>query len=144
MENTLVNESLYLKGRHEVPIYYEDTDLSGFVYHANYLKYFERAREHIIGMKYLQDLWRDGIHFVIADADLKFLKPATQGDIVIIDSKITYSRSPVLNCFHEGFIERDNQRQKIVSGTLRMVTLNRDNRPVRLPDAVIEYFGAHC
>ena len=31
---------------HRVQIYYEDTDHSGVVYHANYLKYFERAREH--------------------------------------------------------------------------------------------------
>ena len=32
---------------HPVTIYYEDTDLSGMVYHANYIKYFERAREEI-------------------------------------------------------------------------------------------------
>ncbi|HBF45795.1 MAG TPA: thioesterase, partial [Shewanella frigidimarina] len=32
-----------------VQIYYEDTDFSGVVYHPNFLKYFERAREHVIG-----------------------------------------------------------------------------------------------
>ena len=37
--------------RHEIQIYYEDTDHSGVVYHANYLKYFERAREHMLGVE---------------------------------------------------------------------------------------------
>ncbi|MCJ8271229.1 MAG: thioesterase, partial [Psychrosphaera sp.] len=33
---------------HPVQIYYEDTDHSGVVYHPNFLKYYERAREHVI------------------------------------------------------------------------------------------------
>ncbi len=33
-----------------VTIYYEDTDFTGVVYHANYLKYFERAREELLGV----------------------------------------------------------------------------------------------
>ena len=37
----------------EVEIYYEDTDHSGWVYHPNYLKYFERAREHSLGREKL-------------------------------------------------------------------------------------------
>ena len=36
---------------HPVQINYEDTDHSGVVYHANYLKYFERAREHSLGVE---------------------------------------------------------------------------------------------
>ena len=35
---------------HTVRVYYEDTDFSGVVYHANYLKYCERAREHLLGI----------------------------------------------------------------------------------------------
>ena len=47
-------------------IYYEDTDLSGSVYHANYLRYFERAREHLLGPPELVRLWKDeGIGFVV-------------------------------------------------------------------------------
>ena len=49
---------------HRVQIYYEDTDHSGAVYHANYLKYFERAREHLLGTDELVRLWDvDGIGF---------------------------------------------------------------------------------
>ena len=41
-----------------VQIYYEDTDFSGVVYHPNFLKYFERAREHVIGAGVLSQLWQ--------------------------------------------------------------------------------------
>ena len=44
---------------HQVQIYYEDTDHSGVVYHPNFLKYFERAREHIIGCEFLDKLWKE-------------------------------------------------------------------------------------
>ena len=43
----------------DIQIYYEDTDFSGVVYHANYLRFFERAREHILGADELVRLWRD-------------------------------------------------------------------------------------
>ncbi len=54
---------------HRVQIYYEDTDHSGLVYHANYLKYFERAREHMLGLAELRRLYdEDGVGFVVYDA----------------------------------------------------------------------------
>ena len=49
-----------------VQIYYEDTDHSGLVYHANYLKYFERAREHLLGTDELVRLLaEEGKGFVV-------------------------------------------------------------------------------
>ena len=58
---------------HHVQIYYEDTDFSGVVYHASYLKSFERAREHLIGVDELVRLFReDGIGFVVYKANLTF------------------------------------------------------------------------
>ena len=58
---------------HRVHIYYEDTDLSGVVYHANYLKYFERAREHMLGRaKLVQLLEEEGKGFVVCKCSLTF------------------------------------------------------------------------
>ena len=51
---------------HEVQIYYEDTDHSGAVYHPSFLKYFERAREHVLGIENLSRLWHEqGIGFAV-------------------------------------------------------------------------------
>ena len=139
MESILDRQIRKLIGYHEVPIYYEDTDLSGFVYHANYLKFFERAREHLIGMDFLKKLWQDGIHFVVAETQQRFLRPVHHGDILGIRSEIEYSQSPVLECRQTATV-REQETTQAVAATIKLVTLNRANRPVRLPDIVINHF----
>ena len=58
--------------RFSIHIYYEDTDHSGVVYHANYLRFFERAREHMFGIQALVDLYKnDGIGFVVYQAQMQ-------------------------------------------------------------------------
>ena len=66
---------------HPITVYYEDTDFTGVVYHANYLKYFERAREHLLGVDDLVALYRDhGVGFVVYKAELTFKEGAVHGD----------------------------------------------------------------
>jgi acyl-CoA thioester hydrolase len=79
-----VSDAVYL---FDVQIYYEDTDLSGFVYHPNYLRYFERAREHALGAQELARLWREeGKGFVVHKAAMAFKEGAVFGDVVEIRS----------------------------------------------------------
>lgn len=62
-----------------VTVYYEDTDATGVVYHANYLKYFERARtEWLRSLGFDQEKLRldENIAFTIAGVDVRFLLPA--------------------------------------------------------------------
>jgi len=81
-------------GRHHqrVRVYYEDTDFTGIVYHANYLRYMERGRSN-----YLRLLGADqrtlfeaaqqeapGFAFVVRAMTLDFLKPARMDDILDI------------------------------------------------------------
>jgi acyl-CoA thioesterase FadM len=64
-----------------VRVYYEDTDHSGLVYHANYLKFFERAREHWLGIELLLKLAREeGIGFVVYRAEVTYREGARFGD----------------------------------------------------------------
>ena len=59
---------------HPVQIYYEDTDHSGVVYHPNFLKYFERAREHVLGSDKLATLWNEhGLGFAVYKANMTCL-----------------------------------------------------------------------
>ena len=63
--------------RFQVQVYYEDTDHSGVVYHANYLKYFERAREGVISPDALVALWKKkGLGFAVYKANVSFLDGA--------------------------------------------------------------------
>ena len=64
-------------------VYYEDTDVSGVVYHANYLRWFERARtEWLRGLALGQEQLRvqHGIAFTVANLSVDYLKPARLDD----------------------------------------------------------------
>ena len=66
-------------------VYYEDTDAAGVVYHANYLKFMERARtEWLAGLGCLPqqpaDEW--GVIFAVRSVTLEFIKPARLGELL--------------------------------------------------------------
>lgn len=66
-----------------IRIYWEDTDASGVVYHANYLRYFERARsEWLRAIGYDQEAMRvtQGVAFTVANLDIRYLRPARLDD----------------------------------------------------------------
>lgn len=139
MVNTL-GESSTFAGRISFPVYYEDTDLSGFVYHANYLKFFERAREHLIGIGYLKELWDQGVHFVVSEASLKYLRPARLGDELEIRTQVSFNGSPVLNCQQLAGVQGNASYEEFVRGQITLVTLNQHHKPIRLPKDVLGRF----
>jgi acyl-CoA thioester hydrolase len=81
-----------MKTLHLFPIrvYYEDTDFSGIVYHANYLRFIERARTEMLREK---DIHQGEIHsgeklfFVVARMNLDFLRPARMDDLLTVETK---------------------------------------------------------
>ena len=96
-----------LTASHKVQIYYEDTDHSGLVYHANYLKYFERAREHLLGVGELVKLGEAGLGFVVYRCELSFKQDVYRGETLL------------------------------VAGVVEMVILGPDKAPVPIPENVL-------
>ena len=132
-----------VKGSHELLIYYEDTDLSGFVYHSNYLKFFERAREHIIGVSFLRDLYtQESLHFVVGRAQLEYKSPARHGDTLVIETEGHFSRSPAVTFNQNAYVREGEtgQTRLAVTAAITIVLLNGQNRPVRMSDSIIEAF----
>ena len=68
-------------------IYYEDTDAAGIVYHANYIKFCERARSEMFFTSRLKPFNESG-YFVISEICAKFIKPAKLGDLIEVRTKI--------------------------------------------------------
>ena len=69
--------------RHPVRVYYEDTDLAGIVYYANYLKFIERGRSEWVrtcGVDQVALKAAQGIVFAVRKVDADYLKPAKFGD----------------------------------------------------------------
>ena len=126
----------------EVPIYYEDTDFTGFVYHANYLKYFERAREEALGRKFLYDLYQQGQHFVVKSLIINYKKPSKHGQELVIRSKAIF-RSPVILEFVQEAVDKDtlilNVRAKI-----DLVLLNSNSWPIRITKVLQDKIKYNC
>ena len=81
-------------GRHVLPVrvYYEDTDFSGFVYHASYLRFMERGRTDYLRLLGVDQraLFEEtekeapGFTFVVSSMNLEFFKPARMDDVLEI------------------------------------------------------------
>ncbi len=77
--------------RWKVRVYYEDTDAGGVVYYANYLRFFERCRSEWMrelgfGQRELAE--REGVIFVVASAEIKYLRSARLDDELQIEARI--------------------------------------------------------
>ena len=118
---------------HTINVYYDDTDFSGVVYHANYLKYFEHAREHAIGQAELVRMFNEeGLGFAVYKLEMQFSDGAVFGDALDIRSYCVKESAYRLNWFQE--VWRPNGTKAAVSGMVQLVCLNKDGRLVPIPD----------
>ena len=72
-----------------VRVYYEDTDLTGIVYHANYLRWFERARSdmlRLLGIDQRAAVEAGEGHYAVAEIHIRYLVPARLDDALVIAS----------------------------------------------------------
>ncbi len=74
--------------RLDVRVYYEDTDFSGNVYHANYLKFCERARSDFLRVLGLDQtaMFAEGAAFVVRRMNCDFLKPARFDNLLVVET----------------------------------------------------------
>ncbi len=120
-----------------IQVYYEDTDHSGVVYHANYLKFFERAREHLLGVDELVRLHRDeGIGFVVHDLRVTFRAGARFGEKLLVKSEAA-ALGPYRLRMHQDAL-RDGK--PIVLGRLDLVCVGPEGTLVPLPEVVVARF----
>ena len=114
-------------------VYFEDTDSGGVVYHANYLKFMERARTEwlrSLGLNQIKLKQEDKVMFVVRKIDIQYKMPARFNDELLIqtDCVKTTDYSIIL----KQNILRD--RQIITEGKVEIVCINSDLfKPVRIP-----------
>jgi acyl-CoA thioester hydrolase len=73
-----------------VRVYYEDTDFSGNVYHASYLKFFERGRTEFLRAEGIHhsELVRDGVAFAVRNMEIEFAAPARIDDLLTVETAV--------------------------------------------------------
>ncbi|HEX2528088.1 MAG TPA: tol-pal system-associated acyl-CoA thioesterase [Geminicoccus sp.] len=113
-------------------IYYEDTDAGGIVYHANYLRFAERARTEWlrgIGFDHPTLLDRLGVMFAVRRCDATFFAPAKLDDEIYVET--SHVRTQGARVHLDQVILRGEQR--LVTVAVELVLVDRRLRPSRLP-----------
>lgn len=121
----------------EIRIYYDDTDSGGVVYHANYLKYFERGRTEYMRQRGVdpKDMAGQGLIFVITHAELSFLAPARYGDIITVETVIEdISGASIIFGYK---IRLKGKEKPLVIGTTKAALVNTEMKVQRLTDEFI-------
>ena len=115
-----------------VRVYYEDTDLSGIVYHANYLRWFERARSDLLrrlGIDQRTAIEAGEGAYAVSELALRYLRPAKLEDDIVIETRCT--KMLAASCRMAQRALRDGQ--PLVESSLRVGFIAPDGRPRRQP-----------
>ncbi|WP_163846645.1 tol-pal system-associated acyl-CoA thioesterase [Pseudooceanicola aestuarii] len=118
--------------RFSLRVYYEDTDLAGIVYYANYLKFIERARsEWVRGLGVDQAALKEdeGLVFAVRRVEADYLSPARFDDMLEVITRpeaVTGARIVL-----EQDVVRDGE--VLFSATVTLVMLSGNGLPTRLP-----------
>ena len=114
-------------------VYFEDTDSGGVVYHANYLKFMERARTEwlrSLGLNQIKLKQEDKVIFVVRKIDIQYKIPARFNDELLIQTDCV--KTTDYSIMLEQNILRD--KQTITEGNVEIVCINSDLfKPVRIP-----------
>ncbi len=121
-----------------VRVYYEDTDFTGLVYHANYLKYFERGRSDFLRVRGVHHTelraHEEQFAFAVAHIDLRYRSPARIDDVITVRTRVAGTRGAQI--FMEQSCERDGT--VLCEGRFDIVCIDGGGRPRRLPKALAE------
>jgi len=131
----------WLEGReHVLPvrIYYEDTDFTGVVYHANYLRYFERGRSDFLrlaGVDHRMLLERpDPAAFAVTKIAVEYKRAARVDDALLVRTTYDSIKGPRLMISQRIFREGD----LIATAAVEAACIALDGRPRRPPAGLVE------
>ncbi|MEJ5978571.1 YbgC/FadM family acyl-CoA thioesterase [Novosphingobium sp. PS1R-30] len=127
--------------RFAVRAYFEDTDLSGVVYHANYLRWFERARSDMLR---LLGIDQRAAHeagegaYAVADLSIRYLSPARLDDAVLIETRAEELRKA--SCRMHQLAWRGDLL--LSEARLRVAFVSPSGRPRAQPSAWLDAFAS--
>jgi len=120
-----------------VQIYYEDTDHSGVVYHPNFLKYCERAREHVIDSDRLAKLWNEkGLGFAVYKANMIFQDGVLFAEVC--DLRTSYKLDGKYKTLWRQEIWRPNGTKPAVIADIEMVCMDKDKKLQPIPQEILD------
>ena len=132
-----INKISILKHSNNIRVYYEDTDAGGLVYHANYLKFAERARTEMLREVKIEQLILKNdynIQFIVKNLYIDFFKPAQLDDLLTIKSMILKVSSAKVIMEQTIYIKMT----LLAKIDVTLGSINTEGKPSRLPKIVLE------
>jgi acyl-CoA thioester hydrolase len=120
----------------QIRVYYEDTDVGGIVYYANYLKFCERARSEVFFQKGINPFNENG-HFVVKNLEASYHSSAKLGDILNITTQLIEQKKVSITLEQKVFKEDE----LLFSSTVKLAFL-KDGKLTKIPQEFIEIFSA--
>lgn len=122
---------------HNLPVrvFYEDTDAGGVVYHANYLKFAERARTEmlrLVGVNQSEMANRYGLVFAVRACAVEFLRPARLDDLIEVRSRLVKLAAATLSAAQAVW----RGSEELARIDLRIACIRQNGRPARIPAAI--------
>ena len=125
-----------------VRVYWEDTDAGGIVFYANYLKFFERARTEwlrSLGIGQQQLLKSTGAMFVVAQTNMRYLRPARLDDELIVTANVIETGRASLTVLQQVLLKTEQTKTVLCEGTVRIGWVNAHSlQPQRIPAALLD------
>lgn len=118
----------------KIRVYYEDTDIGGVVYYANYLKFCERARSNIFFEKGLSPHNGDEF-FVVKKVEADYKKSATFADVLTVTTKLISKKNASIDVYHEIFREEE----LLFTAKIKLAYL-KNFKPYKIPKEIFEIF----
>lgn len=120
-----------MKHEMKVRVFYEDTDMAGIVYYANYLKFIERARSSMVreGGISQRQMKEDGLVFAVYKVEATYHRPAVLDDELTIATTVQHL-TPAKMLFLQD-VRRGEER--LFSSKVTVICMTTTGRPVRLP-----------
>ena len=122
-------------------IYVEDTDFQGVVYHANYIKFFERARSEFLTLNNISQskLRKNNLAFVIKSINIKYIAAAELGDEIVVNS-VVEKKSDARMIFNQKVVNSDTGIE-YVNGDVEVCFINLlTKKPQKFPDDLLLIF----
>ena len=124
---------------HTLKVYYDDTDSGGVVYHANYLKFLERARtEALFSIGFSNNKVKEDFNslIIVKSCNIDYKKPSYLEDELTIRS---FVKSITKTSFFMNQIITKN-KEVIVEAQVHLVLIDKDNKPMKIPDQIYSKF----
>lgn len=126
----------------EIRVYYDDTDAGGVVYHANYLKYFEKGRTEYLRDRGLSvgELAQRGFIFPVVHLEIDYRAPAVHDDLLSVETAVLEVRKSSFTLAQR--VLRAGDGKLLAEGKVVLACVAPGMKPQRLPAEFLEAIKA--